>query len=271
MTDVALDATLPALERPVPRATEVLRGGPLRVLAFGWLALVVGVCTAVAAPAQVLAHRRRPTARTFQKWAGRWSRWILGATGVRVQVDDHARLDPGAPCIFVANHQNALDIFVLGAGVPYPFGFVAKAELEKTPLLGTALRHSPGVFVDKRDPRTAVKSVQEAGERIRAGTSVLVFPEGARSYSGGLLPFQRGAFVLAAEAGVPLVPVSILGAYRLLDERRFVFKPGRVQVVLHPPIPMAGVGRRELPAVVEEVRATLAASLATYERAHPVR
>ncbi len=269
MTDIALEAQPPAQDVPVPRATDVLRAGVLRVLGFVWMALVVAASTLVAAPAQVLAHRRDPSARTFHRWSGRWARWILGATGVTVETEDRAHLAAGTSCIFVANHQNALDILILSAAVPYPYGFVAKAELEKTPLIGTALRHSPSVFVDKRDARTAVRSVQEAGERIRAGTSVLVFPEGARSYSGGLLPFQRGAFVLAAEAGVPLVPVSVLGAYRLLDERRFLFRPGKVRVVLHPPVSMDGVSRRDLPAVVATVRETLAASLADYERAHP--
>lgn len=266
------DATpeLPALATPVPRTEEVLRPTLGRYLGFAWLGLMAVLSTLVAAPAQILAHRRAPTARTFSRWSRRWGRWILQPGGVRIEVEDHARLDPGKPCIFVANHQSALDILVLAAAVPYPFGFVAKAELEKTPILGAAIRHSACVFVDKRDPRTAVKSIQEAGERIRGGNSVFIFAEGERSYSGGLLPFQRGAFFLAVEAGVPLVPVSLLGAYRLLDERRFLFRPGTVRVVLHPPISMHGLTRRDLPEVTARVHEALATSLTQYERAHPV-
>ncbi len=262
---------LPALDRPVPRTEHVLRPSVGRYLGFVWIGLCSVPATIVAAAAQILAHRRAPTARTFSHWARRWAGWILRPAGVRVELEDHADLAPDQPCIFVANHQNALDILVLSDVVPYPFGYVAKAELERMPALGAAIRHSACVFVDKRDPRTAVRSVQEAADRIRGGNSVLIFPEGERSYSGGLLPFQRGAFFLAAEAGVPLVPVSLLGVYRLLDERRFLFRPGTVRVVLHPALPMGGVTRRDLPGVVERVRETLSASLAAYEQAHPIQ
>lgn len=261
---------LQALAAPVPRTETLLRPSLGAYLGFAWFGLMAVLSTLVVAPAQILAHRQSPSARTFSRWAGRWGRWALRPSGVRLEVEDHARLAPEQPCIFVANHQNALDILALSAAVPYPYGFVAKAELERTPVLGMAIRHSACVFVDKRDPRTAVKSMQEAGERIRAGNSVMIFPEGERSYSGGLLPFQRGAFFLAVEAGVPLVPVSLLGAYRLLDERRYLFRPGTVRVVLHPPIPMEGVTRRELPDITARVRETLDASLAAYERAYPV-
>ncbi len=269
MNDSALDVHPPVLDAPVLRAADVLRPSLLHYLGFAWLGLVAGVTTAIAASAQMLAHRRAPTARTFHRWSRRWARWTLGLTGVRVRVEDRAHLDPAAPCIFVANHQTALDILVLSKGIPYPFGYIAKVELAKTPFVGMAIRHSACVFVDKRDARTAVKSVQEAGDRIRAGNSVLVFPEGVRSFSGGLLPFQRGAFMLAVEAGVPIVPVSLLGAYRLLDERRFLFRPGTAAVVLHEPVSMAGVTRRDLPGVMAQVRETLAQSLARYERTHP--
>lgn len=261
---------LTALDAPVPRTEAVLRPSLGRYLGFLWFGLMTVLSTLVVAPSQILAHRREPSARTFSRWARRWGRWALRPSGVRLEVEDHAHLAPGQPCIFVANHQNALDILALSAAVPYPYGFVAKAELERTPLLGAAIRHSACVFVDKRDPRTAVKSVQEAGERIRGGNSVLIFAEGERSYSGGLLPFQRGAFFLAVEAGVPIVPVSLLGAYRLLDERRYLFRPGTVRIVLHPPIPMEGVTRRDLPEITTRVRDTLDASLAAYERAYPV-
>lgn len=254
-------------QEPAPRATDVLRPRLTRYLWFGWTALVAALWTIPMSIGQVLAHRRRPTAATFHRWAQRWSRGIVGAGGVRVTLEDRARLAPGQPVVFVANHQTGLDILTLSAAIPYPFGYAAKAELREVPFLGRAIEHSACVFVDKRDPRRAVQTVQEAGVRIRGGNSVLIFAEGERSYSGGLLPFQRGAFVLAAEAGVPLVPVTILGNYRLLDERRLLMRPGRIRIVLHPPISMEGVTKRDLPSVIDRVRTTLATDLTTYEHA----
>lgn len=226
------------------------------VFAFLWTGITGGM--------QILAHRRTPTARTFHKWSGRWARGILRLAGIKVVLDDRANLSQRDPYIFVGNHQSGLDILSISTVLPYPFGYVAKAELRDFPLLGVAMRHSACVFVDKRDPRTAVRSIQEAGQRIREGNSVLIFPEGQRSYSTGLYPFQRGAFVLALEAGVPLVPVVVLDNHRCMDERRLLLKKGTVRVVVLPPISVEGLTRKDLPALMDRVRTELAQTLAAH-------
>lgn len=226
------------------------------LFAFLWTGITGGM--------QILAHRRTPTARTFHRWSGRWARGILRMAGIKVVLDDRAGLSQRDPYIFVANHQSGLDILSISTVLPYPFGYVAKAELRDFPLLGAAMKHSACVFVDKRDPRKAVRSIQEAGQRIREGNSVLIFPEGQRSYSTGLFPFQRGAFVLALEAGVPLVPVVVLDNHLCMDERRLLLKKGTVRVVVLPPIPVEGMTRKDLPALMEQVRTRLAQTLATH-------
>src|SRR5690606_42143070 len=114
------------------------------------------------------------------------------------------RLHPAHSCVLFSHHQNLLDILASSAALPYPFGVVAKAELAKVPFLGFAIRKSASVFIDRSDPRSAVSSLQAAGEPIRAGTSVLLFVEGTRSYSGRLQPLKKGAFHVATEAGVPM-------------------------------------------------------------------
>lgn len=237
-------------------------------VAGAWAALV----TVPMSVGQVVGHARHPTTRTFKRWAGRWARAILAAARVKVRLDDRAHLEPEeGPYVFVCNHQNALDIPVLAAALPYPFGFAAKAELAEVPFLGRAIRQSPGVFVDRRTPRRAVETVREAGQRIRAGMSVLVFPEGQRSYQAAPLPLERGAFLIALEAGVPIVPLTLLGSYRVIDERRKVLRPGEIGLVVHPPIDTAGLTRHDLPALIARVADTMADEIADDERRRAAR
>lgn len=253
---------------PLPTAEDVLPATSRTRLAFGTVGAWGALVTVPMSLGQVAGHARSPTTRTFQRWAGRWARAILAAGRIRVRLDDRAHLDPvDGPYVFVCNHQSALDILVLAAALPYPFGFAAKAELGEVPFLGRAIRQSPSVFVDRRTPRRAVETVKEAGERIRAGMSVLVFPEGRRSYRAEPLPLERGAFMIALEAGVPLVPVVLFGSYRVLDERRQAFRPGTVGVAVHPPIETAGLTRHDLPALMARVAAWMHDEIEANERA----
>jgi 1-acyl-sn-glycerol-3-phosphate acyltransferase len=236
-------------------------------LHFFW-ALAFAAVTMVPCTAAVLLHNAfRPSARTFKAWATLWSRLVLMGAGVKVESDVRTALARGEPAVFVANHQNELDIVTLLAGIPYPFGFMAKAELRRVPVLGSVLKRTACLFVDRSDARRAVRSIHEAAERIREGNSVLVFCEGIRSFSPQLQPFLRGAFVLAVEAGVPIVPVTVVDNYRLLDERRAVGRVGTVRMVVGEALATEGKTRSDVPALMAEVEARMQAEL---ERAHAV-
>jgi 1-acyl-sn-glycerol-3-phosphate acyltransferase len=224
-------------------------------LGFAWLGVSVAVWTTLCAPIVVLHSAFRPGARTFKRWAGLWARLILITSGVRLRVEDRARLAPGTPAIFVVNHQNALDILTTAAGIPYPFGFAAKASLRKAPLIGWVLARTACLFVDRSTPRKAAESVIIAADRLRNGDPVLLFPEGSRSYSASLGDFQRGAFVLAAQAGAPVVPVVVIDNHRRLDERTYAFRPGAVRLVVGEAIESAGRGKEAIPELMAEVKA----------------
>ena len=232
-----------------------------------WAAFVMALCFA-GYLVQDLFHRAdKPSARWFKFWSTLWARVVLGVSGIRVEATVRAQLDPEEPVIFVANHQNELDIVALLAGIPWPFGFMAKAALRKVPVLGKMLEETACLLVDRSNPRRAVQSMKEAAMRIREGNSVLVFCEGERSFSRQLLPFLRGAFVIAVEAGVPLVPVTILDNYRRADERRFLSRPGTAHLVVGEPIPTEGRTRADVSALMDEVRAVMQTEL---DRAHGV-
>jgi len=228
---------------------------------YAWVILWTGIMTVPCAIGQILSHLIRPQATTFQWWARRWSRGIFKGAGVRVVVHQEASFPADQPYVILSNHQNSYDIPALAAVLPVPFGFVAKTELQRIPFLGTAVRFSPSVFLDRSDRRKSMESMKVAAERIRSGSSVLVYPEGGRSFQPALRPFKRGAFYLAIEAGVPLLPVTVIDAYRLLDERSYTARPGTLNVVIGKPIPVAGLNRRDIPALMEAVRSQMEAAL----------
>lgn len=189
----------------------------------------------------------------YRKWNVRMANILFRATGIRVETQYRCRLNPSGPYIFVSNHQSFLDIPVSALAVPCPFGFVAKAELARIPFLGQAIKYSPSVFMDRSNPRKSLESMQKAADAIKGGTSVIMFPEGGRSYQRALRPFKKGAFVLAIRAGVPLVPVVIKDAYRVLNEKKRFARRGTVHVVVGEPISLEGMSRKDIPDLMERV------------------
>lgn len=258
----SLEQTSELLEaRAVPPAAGVPRPSLRSRLLFAWFVLWATFLTIPLSLCLVVAHQFAPTARSTKRWYGRWGRAVLWGLGMRAEVAEAAVLAPDRPYVFAANHQNALDILVLAAALPYPFGFVAKAELARVPFLGFAIRHSASLYIDRSTHRRSVESLRAAAARIREGNSVLLFPEGARSYAPGLLPFKRGAFVLALEAGVPVVPVTIRDAYRRMDERRWAARSGPIHLVVGEPVPTQGLRRKDAADLGEEVRRRIEAAL----------
>jgi 1-acyl-sn-glycerol-3-phosphate acyltransferase len=228
--------------------------GLLNHLHFAWVILWAGLSSIPCAIAQIVGHLFDPTARNFRRWGGAWAHITLKMSGYRVSVERSANLDAHVPYVYVSNHQTGLDIWTHLVGIPGPFGFVAKAELKRIPFIGIALRFSASLFVDRSTPRKAVASMREAAERIRNGNSVLIYPEGRRTWSPEVDPFLKGAFQLAVEAGVPIVPTALINTYRLYDERFKSSKPGVVRLVIGSPIETEGLNRANIPELMERVK-----------------
>lgn len=252
-------------QHDAPEAQSAGTYGPSPTLGarlhFLWFALVAVLWTVPMAVTQFVTHQFDPSARNFKRTARWWAGVILRLGGIRVEVRDPSGLDPGRPYVFVSNHQNLLDILALSAALPYPFGFVAKAELARVPFLGFAIRNSASVFIDRSDPRSALTSLKKAGERIRSGNSVLLFVEGTRSYSDRLQPLKKGAFAIAVEAGVAMVPVAILDAYRRMNEQQRLMDAGTIHIVIEEPIPLDGKTRRDIPELMNATRVSLERAL----------
>lgn len=264
MQDIS-DQTTQVKETPsMPRGDGQIKPSLGTRLWFAWFCLVALVVTIPMSMIQIVSHQFWPTARNFKRWSGMWGRTIQRLLGIAVTVEEQVALDPAQPYVFVANHQNTLDIFTLAGYLSCPFGFVAKVELARTPILGPTIRQSASIYIDRSDPRRSLASIKEAGQCIREGTSVLIFAEGARSYSSKLGPFKKGAFILAVEAGVPLVPVTLVNAYQFMDERHYAARPGTIRLIVGEPLSMEGKHRRDISEIMDRVREQMEQALAAH-------
>ena len=135
-------------------------------------------------------------------------------------------LAPQKTAIYCANHQSAMDIPILFVNLPVQFRFVAKRSLFKMPFLGWHLKRSGHIPVDRERPREAMRSLDEAAEKIRAGSSVILFPEGHRSRDGKIGPFKSGSFYLAIQSGVPVVPITLNGTRAVLKPDTYHVRAG---------------------------------------------
>ncbi len=190
-----------------------------------------------------------------------WSTTLLHASGVRLQFERPADLDPAARYVYLANHQSLFDIPVLLLAVRGPLRMVAKQSLFRIPFFGWALSATGFVSVDRGDSSAARQSFAAAERRLRSGGSILLFPEGTRGTGEVLLPFKRGGILLALRTGLPIVPVGIRGTRAVQGRGERSIRPGVVQVRFGSPIAVEAFGmrrKRELLALVRETMAQLA-------------
>lgn len=172
-----------------------------------------------------------------------WARKILRAARCPVELTGTEHLDVDAPQILVSNHESWFDVFTLAAFLPGRSRFVAKKELSSVPIFGRAFQACGHVSVDRGDRGAAVESLDRAARQIRSdSSSIVMFPEGTRTRTGELQRFKKGAFVLAIQAGVPVVPVAIVGSRAIMPKGAWTIKPGKIEVRIGAPIDVEGLG-----------------------------
>jgi len=177
---------------------------------------------------------RRSPAVTF--WATPWSAGLLWAGGVKLKVEGIENIPKNQAVIFASNHQSTADIPVLFSILPLNVRFIAKHVLGYVPFLGWYLRLAGFILINRSNRKKAIEQLAHAAERIRAGTSIIAFPEGTRSETGEILPFKKGVFLLALKAGVPICPIAIEGSAQLMPKNSWNIQPGPVHVKIGPPI-----------------------------------
>jgi 1-acyl-sn-glycerol-3-phosphate acyltransferase len=168
---------------------------------------------------------------------------------------------PDPHFIYMMNHSSNLDVPAVFIHLPGEVRVLGKRELFKLPILGAAMRLGNFVPVDRSNREAAVASVRKAADVARAGSSFLIAPEGTRSRTGKVLPFKKGAFYMAVDSGVPILPITVKGVFELMPPGSFSIRSGTIEVVFHDPIPTEGLTHEDRLWLMEEVRNRISAPM----------
>ena len=185
----------------------------------------------------------------------------LKLAGVHVRVEGLERLDPDRTYVFTPNHQSVIDIPLMVSYLGRNPAFLAKKELFKIPIFGWGITQMGVVAVDRRNSAAAIQSARKATDNLQTGKSYVVYPEGTRSPDGRPLPFKKGAFLMAVDAGAPVVPVAISGSFRVMPKGKVRVFPGTILVTIHEPISTEGYSRANVAELVTRVRAKVLSAM----------
>ena len=225
------------------------------------VAPVLGLATAFfATVAVILVFVTEP--RTVARFSAiPWARLMAWITPMRVQVEGRENIDPDQSYVLVSNHQSQYDIFVLYGWLGIDFKWVMKKELRKVPGIGIACARLGHIFIDRFNRQEAIAALEGAKARIVDGTSVIFFPEGTRSRDGRLKPFKKGAFRMAVDLGLPILPLTVAGTRDVLPAGTSDLFPGSARLIIHPPVSVDGSTVEDCERISDEVRTVIASSL----------
>ena len=179
---------------------------------------------------------------------------VTTMAGVSLAVRGEEHLWSSRPAVFILNHQSSTDMFIAAKLIRKDAAGIAKKELQKFPILGQLLQAGGAIFIDRKDRAKAIEAMKPAVDALKSGTSIIIFPEGTRSYDYQLAPFKKGAFHLAMQAGVPVIPIILKNAHDAMPRGTALFKPTVVEVAILPPIPTHDWTLENLTERVAEVR-----------------
>jgi len=218
----------------------------------------IGLATLFFGLPAVLAAFVPPRGDWFLRFARGWARTILFMSGVPVRVEGRERLGSLESAVVVANHESLADILVLLVSLPIQVRFLAKRRIFSVPVLGWSIRAAGFIPVDRGDHRRGPATFEAALARLQSGRSVIVFPEETRTRTGELLPFKKGAALLALRSGLPILPIGIAGTRRVLPRDTLLPTAGPAALVIGEPIHVAGRPVTDRGRLTEETRAAVA-------------
>ncbi len=200
----------------------------------------------------------RTANRTTGAW---WSRFNAFITPVRVTVTGRENIREGRSYIVVSNHQSLYDVFVLFGWLRMDLKWVIKKELRSFPVFGYASEKGGNILIDRSNPKEAYRSLERARQKCTGGTSLIILPEGTRSRTGEMLEFKKGAFWLAQNLGLPILPITILNTASILPPDTLDLFPGKAAMKIHEPIDPKRYGKDELDVLIRDVRDVIAKGL----------
>ncbi|NLI91592.1 MAG: 1-acyl-sn-glycerol-3-phosphate acyltransferase [Peptococcaceae bacterium] len=191
----------------------------------------------------------------------KWARSLLSLAGVTVDVRGSEHIPDHEAVVFISNHQGNFDIPILLGFIDKPKAFIAKVEILKMPLIRTWMTHMKCVFMDRSDIRQSLRTISQAADYVKQGYSMVIFPEGTRSKGNSIGEFKPGSFKLALKAGAPIIPVTIRGSYRIMEQQGFIIKPGKVEVIISEPISTKRLSKEEEALLPDRVRGIIEKNL----------
>ena len=177
-----------------------------------------------------------PTGDSFHKITAWWGRFSAKLFGISIEVTGQENYSPDHNYLVISNHAGMADIPLLLGSMHLNLQFVAKEELGKIPIFGHVIKQAGFVMIKRGQNREALKSLLAASEVLKNGRSVHIFPEGTRSVDGKLLPFKRGAFLVAQKGGVPVLPVTIIGSHLITPKKSLRINKGKIRIIIAPPL-----------------------------------
>ena len=202
--------------------------------------------------------------RIFAYYPGMiWSRLTCYLALCPVTVKGLEHIEKGRSYVFVANHQGAFDIFLIYGFLGVPIKWVMKAGIGKIPFVGAACRAAGFIFVDNSSAKTAVRSVREAERCLHEGASIMIFPEGSRTYDGQMIRFKKGAFQMALDQQLPIIPITLNGPFHVLPIGSLNVHRGPMEMVIHPAVSTTSLEHthQTLQSLAAETQATIEADL----------
>ena len=197
------------------------------------LTLIVALATIVLFP----LFPGHPISYFPARW---WGRAVCFLFFVKVEIEGLDRVDPKRSYVILANHQSVFDIFVIYGWLPNLFKWIMKAELRRIPFVGKACEAAGHIFLNRANPVATLHSIEKAERQLINGLSVVIFPEGTRTHTGNIGTFKKGAFYIAADLNLPILPVSISGAFERMPRSSFLIKPGTIRLCFHAAINVSG-------------------------------
>lgn len=165
-----------------------------------------------------------------------WARSICALCFIKVRLYGMEKLDPKQSYVFVMNHQSWFDIFAVYGWLPFFFKWVMKADLRKIPFVGIACEAAGHIFINRDSPKAAQRSLEKAKAALQNGVSVVIFPEGTRTWDGKMGRFKKGGFKIATDLGLPIVPVTLRGCFERMPRNTLNISPGPIEMHVHEPI-----------------------------------
>jgi 1-acyl-sn-glycerol-3-phosphate acyltransferase len=195
-----------------------------------------------------------------------WARILASMTPMKVVVEGRENIDPQQSYVLVSNHQSQYDIFVLYGWLGIDFKWVMKQELRSVLGIGVACDRLGHIFIDRSDHESAMAALEAAKKKIVGGTSVMFFPEGTRSRNGKLMRFKKGAFRMAVDLGLPILPLTVTGTRDVLPAGTSDLMPGSARLIIHEPVSVEGLTVADCPHLSNRVREVIASELPQNDR-----